>query len=736
MNNHSNDNTQTHVLLVPGTVVQHYRIVEKIGAGGMGEVYLAEDTKLKRKVAIKFLPSQYALDGDFKARFFREAEATAKLNHPNIVTIYEVSEFQGRPFFVMELIEGQSLRDLAKQTKLDLEKIIELSLQICEGLGAAHDAKVVHRDIKPSNVVIDAYGRPKILDFGLAAIQGGEQLTRTGSTIGTFRYMSPEQVSGKPVDHRSDLFSFGIVLYELLTGRTPFERSGNAATLRAIATDKPEPIARFKSDVPDGLQQVIDKLLEKDCELRYQHASGVMSDLKRLTNDHSKGDARHPSIAVLPFANMSTDKDQEYFCDGIAEDILNDLAGIDGLKVVSRTSSFAFKGKCEDLRDVGRKLNAGTILEGSVRKYGDRLRITAQLIDVANGYHLWSDRYDRELDDVFAIQDEIAQSIVQALRVKLHPRQEVDKPQVPTKSIEAYEFYLQGRMHFNQSWRKGLKFATELFSRAIEKDPDYAQAYAGLAESLSHTYLFTDNDESNIRGAMEASKKALELKPQLAEAHASRGLAVSLGGQYEEAEEEFKKAIDLNPNLFQAYYHYARACFSQGKHEMACKLFVKASEVNPDDYQAPILAAGSFSQLGQPKAAREALEKGMAIVHKRLEFNPDDVRAVYLGACALVELGETERGLEWAKRANAMEPDDPGVMYNCACIHAKLNQTDMAMELLKKAVKCGLSAREWIQNDSDLAPIRQHPEYQELLNRIRDDRSRRELLATRGSAED
>ena len=710
------DKTRTHVILTRGTMVQHYRIIEKLGAGGMGEVYLAEDTKLKRQVALKFLSTQYVSDSDFKTRFMREAEATAKLNHPNIVTIYDVSEFQGRPFFAMELIEGQSLRELSKDKELDLDRIIELAIQFCDGLGAAHEKKVVHRDIKPSNVVIDAHGRIKILDFGLAAIQGGERLTRTGSTLGTVRYMSPEQVQGRVVDNRSDLFSLGVVLYEMITGRTPFERDNEAATLKSIGQDKPEPLERYKSGVPDRLQQVVDKLLEKDREFRYQNASDVKSDLKRLNVVTSEDDSKRPSIAVLPFANMSTDKEQEYFCFGIAEDILNDLTKIDELRVVSRTSSFAFKGKTEDLRDVGRKLNVGTILEGSVRKAGNRLRITAQLINVADGYHLWSERYDRELDDVFAIQDEIAESIVQALRVKLGPRQELDKSKGPTRNIEAYELYLRGRIFFHQSGRKGLQFASELFSRAIEKDLGYALAYTGLSDSLSHTFLYFDNDESNVNGAMEASKKALKLNPRLAEAHASRGLAVSLAKQYQEAEEEFKKAIDLNPNLFEAYYHYARACFVQGKHEMACQLFEQAGKVKPDDYQAPILAASSYRQLNLPEAVRETLRRGFEIVQKRLELNPDDVRAVYLGASALLELGKTEEAVEWTKRATAMEPNDPAVLYNCACLYAVLNQTETSINLLKDAINCGFSHKEWIENDQDLSSIRQHPEYQALLD--------------------
>ena len=282
MADNNDDNTRTHVVLTNGTMMQHYRIVEKIGAGGMGEIYLAEDTKLNRKIALKFLPTHLCQDDDCRARFKREAQAVAKLNHPNIVTIFEVSEYNDRPFFAMELIEGRSLRELAAEKDLRFDRILELAIQICDGLRAAHEKKVVHRDIKPSNIVIDAYGRPKILDFGLAAIQGGEHLTKTGSTLGTIRYMSPEQVDGETVDHRSDLFSLGIVLYELITGRTPFERNNEAATLKSIGQDAPEPLERYKSEIPDELQRIVSKLLEKDPSTRYQSTASVISDLKPL----------------------------------------------------------------------------------------------------------------------------------------------------------------------------------------------------------------------------------------------------------------------------------------------------------------------------------------------------------------------------------------------------------------------------------------------------------------------
>lgn len=712
------DRTQTHVILTKGTMVSHYRIVEKIGAGGMGEVYLAEDTKLKRKVALKFLSAQLVDDADFKARFVRETEATAKLDHPNIVTIYEVSEFQSRPFFAMQLVEGQSLSDLAKGQELAVDRIIELGIQICDGLSAAHEKKIVHRDIKPSNIVIDAYGRPKILDFGLAAIRGEEQLTRTGSIIGTVRYMSPEQVEGNNVDHRSDLFSLGVVLYDLITGRTPFEKENEAATLRAITQENPEPLARYKADIPDELQRTISKLLEKDCSIRYQTAGGVASDLKRLTTTISDNHSRRPSIAVLPFTNMSTDKEQEFFCDGIAEDILNHLAQIENLRVVSRTSSFAFKNTKEDLREVGRKLMAETVLEGSVRKAGKRLRITAQLIKASDGYHLWSEQYDRELEDVFAIQDEISSNIVQALQLKLDPQRKSNKVEAPTVNMEAYELYLRGRVFLHRSGKNGTKYALEMFSRAIEKDSGYALAYAGLANAYAQSYLYFDRVKSNLDGAMKASEKALEMGPALAEAHSARGIVVSLGRQYKEAEEEFEKAIELNPSLFEAYYHYARNCFVQQKYERACQLYERAIEVKPDDYQPYILSAALYKQLGQRDKANKSLERGMEVAKSHLLLHPNDVRAVYLGAGALAQQDKRNESLEWCERAAEMEPNDPAVLYNIACVYAILHRHDEAIDILRQAINNGFSARVWIESDPELDPIREHPEFESLLNMV------------------
>jgi serine/threonine protein kinase len=414
----SNDKTRTHLQLAKDTIVGHYRIIEKIGAGGMGEVYLAEDSKLNRKVALKFLPPQLCPDAEYRARFTREAQAAAKLNHPNIVTIYEVSEFNGRPFFAMENVEGQTLRDFGEGKELPFSRIIELAIQVCEGLAKAHSSGVVHRDIKPSNILIDSDGRAKIVDFGLASVHGSEHLTKTGSTLGTVGYMSPEQARGEEADARSDLFSFGVVLYEMITGKSPFKAESEIATIKNVIETVPEPLARYKTGVPGELQSIVSKALSKDRNLRYQHADELAADLKRLVHDSQYSGPRLPQgqrksrlsvivtatvvvllavsaviffklqkqsapianstpmIAVLPFENLGSPED-EYFADGITEEITSRLAGIEGLGVISRTSVLQFKGSKKSVGQIGKELGVSYILEGTVRwaKAGGQARV-------------------------------------------------------------------------------------------------------------------------------------------------------------------------------------------------------------------------------------------------------------------------------------------------------------------------------------------------------------------------
>ncbi len=422
-----------------------------------------------------------------------------------------------------------------------------------------------------------------------------------------------------------------------------------------------------------------------------------------------------PSVAVLAFSDMSPEKDQEYFCDGIAEEIINDLAHLGGLRIASRTSSFAFKGRTEDVRAIGRKLGVATVLEGSVRKAGNRLRISVQLIDVEDGYHLWSERYDRELKDVFAIQDEISRSVAGALKITLSPKESDALSRIPTTDIQAYEYYLRGVQFFYQYKRRSIEFALRMFSQAIELDPGYARAWAGVADCSSWLYMYAGSRESHREEADSASQKAVYLDPESAEARAARGLALSLKGEYEQAEDAFEFAIRLGPKLFEAYYLYARVAFIQGKLEKAIELYEKSSEVNQQDYQAPLLVAQIYADLGYLAEAEASRRRGIRIAETRLKLNPDDARALYMGANGLVALGEKEQGLEWARQALAMDPDEPMVLYNVACIQCLAGHTEDAMSSLEKAVRTGLTQKGWVEHDSNLDPLRSHPRYQDLI---------------------
>jgi TolB-like protein/Flp pilus assembly protein TadD len=424
------------------------------------------------------------------------------------------------------------------------------------------------------------------------------------------------------------------------------------------------------------------------------------------------------SIAVLAFVNMSNDPDNEYFSDGIAEEIINTLTKVKALRVASRTSAFAFKRKSEDVGEIGRTLKVNTVLEGSVRKAGNRLRIAAQLIDVAHGYHLWSERYDRQLEDIFAIQDEIAENIVRALRVVLGEDEKRAIEKAPTENVQAYEYYLRGRQFFHQLRRTPLQYARRMFDRAIEIDPNFARARAGIADCCSFLYMYWDSSKANLDGANASSRKALELDPESAEAHTSRALALTLRRQYDEAREEFEAALRLNPMLFEAHYFFARACLIQGKLEEAVTRYRDAWRVRPEDYQAIFLSADPLIKLGRRDEALEAARQGLQVADAHLDLNPDDARAWYLSAAALMRLDQRDQALERARRAYAIDPEDAGLLYNLACIYAAGGSTAEALDHLDKAIQNGFGQREWLENDSSLDPIRDEPRFQALLRKL------------------
>ena len=421
------------------------------------------------------------------------------------------------------------------------------------------------------------------------------------------------------------------------------------------------------------------------------------------------------SIGVLAFLDMSPQKDQEYFCDGIAEEIINSLSRLKDLRVAARTSSFAFKGKSDDIPSIGRRLSVATVLEGSVRKAANQLRITAQLINVEDGYHLWSCSYDRELKDVFAVQAQIAQKIVQALEIELSDKEQRTLGKMPTRNVEAFDFYIRGRQFFYRSKRRGIECAIEMFERATEKDPHYALAYAGMADCYSYLYMYFDNSAGNLEMADKLSLQALDLDPDLAEAHSARGLAVSLSLQYDKAEKEFQAALELDPRQFEAYYFYGRTCFVQNKLEQAESLFEQAESVKPEDCQAPSLLAFISRILGHKEKCEAAHRRTMEKVQKSLEFNPDDSRAIYLGADFLLEHGDTKKALEWAEKCYSLDPDDPYIVYGIACLYSRMQDRDKALYYFEKAVRAGFTQLEWIKNDRDFDLICKHPRFRAIL---------------------
>jgi serine/threonine protein kinase/cytochrome c-type biogenesis protein CcmH/NrfG len=648
-----------------GNRVAHYLVLDKLGSGGMGDVYLAEDTKLNRQVALKCLRPEMAEARDSRARFLREARAAAALNHPNIVHLYSVEEAGDLVFITMELVQGHSLRQLLRDgAGLSLAKTISFAIQMADGLASAHAGGIVHRDLKPGNVMITDDERVKILDFGVAkfvapiATPDPERPTTTedetgaGRAVGTAGYMSPEQALGRALDARTDLFALGVVLFEMATGRAPFQGDTAAAVFDHLLNRPQPPLLTLKPTLPKSLEVIIDKALEKDPNRRYRSAAEILRDLRAvdvstapLVNAAEAATTRSlsSSIAVLPFVDLSPGKDQEYFCHGITEEIINALTGVHGMSVISRTSAFAFQGKDLEVTEIGKRLRVGTVLEGSVRKAGDRVRITAQLVNADDGYQIWSKRFERQLSDVFAIQDEIAAGILDEFRL----RRETPQPR-GSLNVPAHDAYLRGMYALNKWTDAAARLAIVDFNDAIAQDPDFAPPYAALAEAHIWRYssLGIMPARETVPHARSAIERALALDPGLAHAYKVRGLiAMNHDWDRSRAEQALTRALQLGPGSASTHLWNAwRLALLERRHDLALIELEQAERLDPLDLQVK-------TQIGYVHHFRHDLDRAIAQFEKVAALEPSFAFAHYALGDAFTERGEYERAIEAFNKA-------------------------------------------------------------------------------------
>jgi serine/threonine protein kinase/Flp pilus assembly protein TadD len=706
-------------------IAKAYRIERELGRGGMATVYLGQDMRHNRRVAIKVLHPELG-NSIGPDRFLREIELAARLNHPHIVPLFDSGNADGFLYYVMPVVEGETLRDrLLRDGQIPIDESLQLTRGIAAALDYAHRQNVVHRDIKPENIMLQD-GEAVVMDFGIGkavSSAANDTLTQTGTVVGTPAYVSPEQAAGEnKIDGRSDQYSLACVLFEMLSGKKAFTGPTAQSVISKRFTDPVPSLRAAYEKTPDEVENAMRKALAKDASDRFattaEFARALMaSTLTTPEGSSMQGASGAKSIAVLPFTNMSADPEGDFLGDGIADEIITALSKVKALRVVSRTSSFTFKGKNDDIREIGRKLQVSTVLEGSIRKAGKKLRLNAQLVSTSDSSQLWAERYDRELEDVFAIQDEIASNIVAALRVVLSEDEKKAIENVPTTNIDAYEYYLRGRQFFYQHRRRSHEFARQLFERAIELDPGYALAHCGVADCCSLLYQYFDATQGNLNRADNASRRALELAPHLAEAHASRGLALSVSGKFGEAQTEFQEAVRLNPKSFEAAYFYARSCSAEGKYEDAVKWYERAVQVRPEDFAALLLLSNAYKAVGRIEDATRASRRAYDAARKHLDLNPDNPRALNMGASALANLGEYDKALDWNRRAEEMEAGDPSISYNAACVYARLNMPHEAIKSLTHALDHGFGHWTWIENDTAFAPIRQEPEFVALLTR-------------------
>jgi non-specific serine/threonine protein kinase len=702
-----------------GKTISHYQIIEKLGEGGMGEVYLAEDTDLHRKIAIKFLPQHLTKDKENVERFRREAQAAASLNHPNIVTIHEISHDDDQIFIVMEYVEGKSLRDVINEYKLGLEKTVDIISQICDGLLQAHQAGIVHRDIKLENILIDKDARVKILDFGLAKLKGVSKLTKDSSTVGTIHYMSPEQLRGEEVDHRSDIWSLGVVFYEMLAGEVPFKGDYDQAVAYSIQSEKFEPI---KSIAPEH-DEMLNKLLAKEPENRYQSLEEIIDALgeNKGSKEKRKVSKRHRnfvypiaiialiivgyllitevnfdvskdswkewenSIAVLPLKDLSSEGDQEWFCEGMAEQITSNLKMLSKVKAISRTSVMKYKNTDLSIPEIGKELNVEHVLEGSVGKIGGHVRVTVQLINASDDSQIWSKKYDKEYQKLFALQDEISESIAENLIRKISGKELERVKQNKPKSLHAWDYLSRGRYFRtkfmgNPSRLEYFIKSEEMLKKAIELNPDFAPSYAALADLYNTYYNNTASrrTEDEKQKYLELQEKYIEaglkVDPQAADLHSVKGHYLQAKGDLHGAYDSFVKSLKIDPHTDAGNYAIGLLYGSRGFCQAAIKFLTRAIEINPLYIYAYDARGANYASLGD-------LNPAIADAEKSLEIAPDFLSGLWRYSWYLMQSNRVSEAEEIIKRLEDLSPNDKRINLPNSILHALRGEKEKAFKI-------------------------------------------------------
>lgn len=696
----------------------HYKILEKIGEGGMGVVYKAKDTKLKREVAIKFLPQHISPDTEEKKRLEIEAQAAASLNHPNITTIYAIEEYNNDTFIVMEYIDGIELKDKIKASLIPINEVINIALQISEGLKAAHDKDIIHRDIKSQNIMITEDGKVKIMDFGLAKIRGDSQITKKGTTVGTTAYMSPEQARGEEVDQRTDIWAFGVVLYEMLTGELPFQGEYEAAIIYSILNDAVKPVRSYRDNIPENFEVLVSGMLRKDPSERLNSINEISEILKEGSVNKLKKKADR-SIAVLYFENMSSEKENEYFCAGITEDIIIDLSKIKGIRVIPRSDVLPFKTKEINSAKVGEILGVTSILEGTVRKAGQRIRVTCQLIDIKKGFPVWSERYDRLLEDIFEVQTELSQKIAEALKVSLSESEKQLLAKKPTDDLRALDFYMRGRDYLNAGGKNNNELAIKMFEHAISIDKNYALAYIGLSDAYNFQYIFYDGNQKWLGKIISASEKAKEIDPGLLEVEIIRGVVLYHQKRFEEAKRIIRKFIERVDNNYLAFFWLGVLEEITKDYSGALAQFKRAAEIKPYSEEPWLHIEMIYRRMGNLEASKNAAEKMLEIVDRKININASDGIALSRAAATYAILGDRNSALNTLEKVLEISPNDGLAIYNCACTYAQLGEKEKAYNYLRKAIDIGYkNIIEWIESDPDFDSFRNDNEFREIISKI------------------